>query len=377
METAVVDSLLLIDLDAYNYISAFLFQGMGTELFQVQTMDLQQRQNLFRNDLLANHAFFLYLKRSELLPIPTLKRLNIAAALLAIEELARLRNTQLDPAPAEILKHHQRISSCYLKLIDFLQGDSLTIQEKSESIVTNLLIEFKTLYFLADLAGGYMKDGIHHQYVKEEAKQRCSLLLSINEEDSQNFSPDLLPNLNETIKNRQDLIFEWIDTGEVALDPNVSIENEQTLLKCLISIAISANTDMQPILHPSYHINSSPRIQQISKNLLESLRKSQSTAGKQDPLGLVIRKPKKRAVPFTPVEEGQRKRKAWTDAETEALRRGIERYGNDWVTIQREFKQDLIDRHPVSLKDRARSMRRILTRAGKPLGVWGGAGKDN
>jgi hypothetical protein len=68
-------------------------------------------------------------------------------------------------------------------------------------------------------------------------------------------------------------------------------------------------------------------------------------------------------------EKVKGKRKIWTDEETEALRQGMEQHGNDWVAIHRQY-DILKDRHPVSLKDRARSMRRILTRAQKPLGVW-------
>ncbi len=70
-----------------------------------------------------------------------------------------------------------------------------------------------------------------------------------------------------------------------------------------------------------------------------------------------------------------RKRKVWSDEETEALRLGMEQYGNDCVAIHRNFSHVLIDRHPVSLKDRARSMRRILERNGQPLGVWASASK--
>jgi hypothetical protein len=54
---------------------------------------------------------------------------------------------------------------------------------------------------------------------------------------------------------------------------------------------------------------------------------------------------------------------------------GMEQYGNDWVAIHRHYSHILVDRHPVGLKDRARSMRRILERNNQPLGVWASASR--
>ena len=49
-----LESVIIMDLDAYNYISAFLFEGMGTEEMNLQTLDNNQRQALFREDLLKS-----------------------------------------------------------------------------------------------------------------------------------------------------------------------------------------------------------------------------------------------------------------------------------------------------------------------------------
>ncbi|KAI8896772.1 hypothetical protein BC833DRAFT_596291 [Globomyces pollinis-pini] len=368
------DMILLMDLDAYNYISVFLFQGMGTEDSQTETLDLHERLEIFRDDLLSNTTIFQVLKKPEILPLSTLKRLNIATALLAIEELTNLRASDLD-SDNQMQTHtiYKRMASCYARLVEFLMSDCLSLSEKSEKMVKNLFVEFKTLQFLADISAGYLQQGQLGSYVTEEARNIAAERLSISVLDCQNFDSDAVTALKDALTYRKDLIYEWIATGEVTLDPTISIKHEQELIKCLISISIAANSEMAPILHPVYHKESSPKIQQSTKLLVERLRKSQSDKQKQDSLGGGLIDKKRRAVQIE--EGGQRTRRPWTEEETRALEEGIEQYGNDWVTIHKKYINVLKDRDPVKLKDRARSMRRILTRAQKPLGVWGKNGQ--
>lgn len=63
-----------------------------------------------------------------------------------------------------------------------------------------------------------------------------------------------------------------IDLGEISLDSAVSLATEQTLVKCLITIAIAANTEMLPVLHPGYHAHSSALIQQRAQDLVKRFR---------------------------------------------------------------------------------------------------------
>ncbi|KAJ3262503.1 hypothetical protein HK103_000032 [Boothiomyces macroporosus] len=365
-----IESLLVMDLDAYNYISAFLFEGMGTEEAEIQSMDLGQRQQLFRSYLLQNTRFFDVLKRPELLPLPTLKRLNIASALLAIEELASIRRDyqnepELEEDQAENYMKNKRMAKSYERLVEFLAGDALTVQEKEESFVISMIVEFKILHFLSDLAAGHYTDGQYQTFVTETARQNLENIVNVNISDSQGFSKEAFGTLSHQLMLRRTQLFQAIDAGEVSLDSSISIQTEQTLLKCLVSIAIAANTDMLPVLHPGYHVHSSNRIQQMARQTLISLRhaRSQKLPDKE--------KYHLKEVVYPNIEfKIARKRKVWTDEETEALREGMEQFGNDWVTIQKHYSHILKDRHPVSLKDRARSMRRILTREGKPLGVW-------
>ncbi len=49
-----LDQLMIMDLDVYNYISAFLFDGMGTEEQSVQTLDITEKQEVFKNELLSS-----------------------------------------------------------------------------------------------------------------------------------------------------------------------------------------------------------------------------------------------------------------------------------------------------------------------------------
>jgi hypothetical protein len=154
-----LDQLMIMDLDVYNYISAFLFDGMGTEEQSVQTLDIVEKQQVFRNELLSSNGmltldarFFETLKHPEYLPTPILKRLSIGIALLAIERLTELRNIVIDQNGEfeSILSYNRNkeMAECYNQFLHFLQGDSLTVQEKQEEVVIGMIVEFKALVFL-------------------------------------------------------------------------------------------------------------------------------------------------------------------------------------------------------------------------------------
>lgn len=63
-------------------------------------------------------------------------------------------------------------------------------------------------------------------------------------------------------------------------------------------------------------------------------------------------------------------KKPWTDAETEALEKGMIIFGNDWKAIKAHFSMELAARTNVNLKDRARNVKKKLQRTGAPLGIW-------
>jgi hypothetical protein len=52
-----IDQVMIMDLDAFNYISAYLFEGMGTEEQEVQTLDLHERQQVFKEEFLSSRVF--------------------------------------------------------------------------------------------------------------------------------------------------------------------------------------------------------------------------------------------------------------------------------------------------------------------------------
>lgn len=64
-----------------------------------------------------------------------------------------------------------------------------------------------------------------------------------------------------------------------------------------------------------------------------------------------------------------RTKKFWTDEETELLRKGMELHGHSWAAIKEQFPQ--LDRTPVQMKDRARSVKKILLEKGLNPGIWG------
>jgi hypothetical protein len=50
-----LDAALMMDLEAYNYISAFLFEGMGTNEEFTEAMDIAERQQVFKEDFLSSN----------------------------------------------------------------------------------------------------------------------------------------------------------------------------------------------------------------------------------------------------------------------------------------------------------------------------------
>jgi hypothetical protein len=114
-----------------------------------------------------------------------------------------------------------------------------------------------------------------------------------------------------------------------------------------------------------YHLHYSQTIQERCKDIVKKFRTERLKASKPK-----TTKKQKKAV-SEPKEA--RKRKIWTQEETQALADGINAFGNDWVAILKMYSHILQDRNPVALKDRARSMRMIYERSDKPLGVWANA----
>lgn len=88
------------------------------------------------------------------MPLPTLKRLSIGATLLAIEDLGALRGQsaemESDLDSAQNYEKNKRIAKAYSQLINFLTGDALSVQEKTESIVGTMIVEFKSLVLIVN-----------------------------------------------------------------------------------------------------------------------------------------------------------------------------------------------------------------------------------
>jgi hypothetical protein len=72
------------------------------------------------------------------------------------------------------------MANCYARINQFLFGDSLSLQEKSEQIVNEMIVEFKSLHFLSDLAGGIYQDGEYKTYATDQAKINLEEILGID-----------------------------------------------------------------------------------------------------------------------------------------------------------------------------------------------------
>lgn len=130
---------------------------------------------------------------------------------------------------------------------------------------------------MSDLAGGNKIDDQYHAYVTDQAKENLKAIVSLNVLEKSGFPQEAAESLEQQLSIRRAEILQAIEQGEVSLDAAISIATEQTLLKCLMSIAISANTEMLPVLHPGYHSHSFPRLQKKCQETVQELRANRST----------------------------------------------------------------------------------------------------
>lgn len=114
-------------------------------------MEYDERNEQFRNQLLSSirtglildSRFFELLRKPEIMTYPTIRRMHIASAVLALEEIRMVRD-QLTLAQesaedsanfeADNYNLNTRIGSCYEKLNEFFVGDCLTTLEKQDVI---------------------------------------------------------------------------------------------------------------------------------------------------------------------------------------------------------------------------------------------------
>jgi hypothetical protein len=139
------------------------------------------------------------LKKSEVLSVPILKRLNVGVALVAIELLHDLRNMELpeeeEETPQGMIKSYNKnrqMMECYSRLIQFLLSDALQLSEKTEQIIIDIIVECTSLEFLCELAGGYY-DSTLKEIRKFDADQAVALL-----DQKLNVSPDQIVSLGGT-----------------------------------------------------------------------------------------------------------------------------------------------------------------------------------
>ena len=86
----------------------------------------------------------------EIIPLPTLKRVSCAIALLAMEDIAALKENQQHPDNPEFdrYKRNKQMAVCYRKYLEFLTGDALSLEDKALDVTTMLIVEFKTMVIL-------------------------------------------------------------------------------------------------------------------------------------------------------------------------------------------------------------------------------------
>ncbi|KAJ3304384.1 hypothetical protein HDV03_002865 [Kappamyces sp. JEL0829] len=377
------ESLLIMDVDAYNFLCAALFDGNGAEPRVVQ-LDLDGKRRLFRDELLSNVHLFDVLAKEYLVTRPTLQRIHSAIAILAMEELHTLRDgleAMEEASLREKYVFHKRISICYQRFLGYMLGEALSTTDKEGTLFVPITVEFKTYYFISEMAAGSYVDGEHNPWPDVIAREKVRDMLRLTPAEQGCLSPQVAAELALQLENRVSQLLTAIDSGEIQVPPSESTEQE--LVTSITEIVVQANTAQLPILLPEYNTGHSLRLQRKAYDRLEDLRlQRKSMTERLDPLGVVrprsqqsidVGKSKRQrnSDGLGTAFKAQARRKPWTAEEDAALEAGIAKFGHsNWSQIRDEYASLFQDRNNVSLKDRARTIRKNLVKAGEALGVF-------
>lgn len=199
-------SLNLIDLDAYNYLSCYVFDGIGATV--EMSTSLEEKLQIFRDELLSNQKFFDFVKKPELLSYPILRRLQMACCCLAVEELCQTRQKLANPeiSVEENYEFHSRISQCYDKLLHFLASDTLTIIEKDEPAALDMFVEFKIHYYVSCLAAGTLVEGEYGQWTSNTARAKMNEMICLTEYEKSGFSDEAVEFITTKLEEKKSLV---------------------------------------------------------------------------------------------------------------------------------------------------------------------------
>jgi hypothetical protein len=347
-------------------------------------------------------------------------RLKLIKALTILKNVTK--ETE-DVSPEESFVARKEIANGFKELIDLLTDKFAAVKFMNSSMFFSILVELKSQFIVAEMYAGIQEDSKFRNYRKGEGKALIKSVFDIS--TVPNLPPAVASKVDAVFKERENQIVGLLNQGKMTFDEYSLTDLDAKLRAFLIRIFRDLNALSLPEMHPDYEeisvVKSRPgqdseSFNQLGKEQMAQLLNAvEMVTQRYDSIPMVDEfdspymnlsgaepwgPPEKRArtdggyvagstynivldptKPLSRFQAGQttpRRRPPgtkvpWTDEETAALEQGMNIFGNDWKAIKDHFREILVRRTNVNLKDRARNIKRKLLKMGAPLGIWANA----
>jgi hypothetical protein len=343
-------------------------------------------------------------------------RLKLIKALTILKKVTKEPE---DVSPEESFVVRKDIANGFKELIDLLTDKFAAVKFMNSSMFFSILVELKSQFIVAEMYAGIQEDSKFRNYRKGEGKSLIKSVFDIS--TVPNLPPAIASKVDAVFKERENQIVGLLNQGKMTFDEYSLTDLDAKLRAFLIRIFRDLNALSLPEMHPDYEEISvvkskdAESYNQLGKEQMDQLLNAvEMVTQRYDSIPMVDEfdspymnltgsepwgPPEKRprtdgyvtgstynivldpTKPLSRFQAGQttpRRRPPgtkvpWTDEETAALEQGMNIFGNDWKAIKDHFREILVRRTNVNLKDRARNIKRKLVKMGAPLGIWANA----
>lgn len=328
-----------------------------------------------------------------------------------------------DSSPEHSFVARKEVANGFKNLIDLLTDSFASAKFTNSSMFFSILVELKSQFIVAEMYAGIQEESKFRNYRKGEGKALIKSVFEIS--TVPNLPPAVATKVDAVFKERENQILSLLNQGKMTFDEYSLTDLDSKLRAFLIRIFRDLNSLSLPEMHPDYQeisvVKSRPgedseSFSQLGKEQMAQLLNAVEMVTHRydsipmvdefdspymnltssEPWGAPAKRPRTDegysnpspynivldpTRPLSRFQAGQttpRRRPPgikvpWTDEETAALEQGMNIFGNDWKAIKDHFKEVLIRRTNVNLKDRARNIKRKLIKMGAPLGIWANA----
>ena len=121
-------------------------------------------------------------------------------------------------------------------------------------------------------------NGSYSCFVTEQAQRKLDSILSLNSSEATSFDERTVERIKQDLEHRRaevvmsKQLLQAIESGELNMEPAAALAAEQTLLKCLQTVFVTANNESMPVLHLNYHAESSLCLKTKASEFVQNVR---------------------------------------------------------------------------------------------------------